>query len=255
MTVSDGAFAAALRQEIGPWLAAGEQAILMSGMIGSRQGWQEAPYLPCPARIDALAQHCITVPFEGARIRIVPGLSLSGQSGDFDVMRGEETQIAGIATSPDFSGMVILPGSHSKHARVERGTISTFQSFMTGEVFAALRHHTILGRMMITEPQVNEAFRQGVERSTLSDSFLHRIFMSRTRVLGGNLREEDASSFLSGLVIGEELAGRVKGESVHLIGTAALCTLYAEAIRLLDGQLASTSEDAALAGLIRISRG
>src|SRR6185437_10778505 len=114
LRVPDGDFASALRQRIRVWLASGETEVLLSGMIGSRQGWVEAPYLPCPAGAADLAAALVAVPFDGGTIRLVPGLSDTDRSGVPEVMRGEETQIVGAIESIGEAGLVCLPGSHSK---------------------------------------------------------------------------------------------------------------------------------------------
>ena len=112
MAVPDGRFADTLREEIGPWLAVGERHVLLSGMIGSRQGWVEAPYLPCPAGAADIARALIEIPFDWAQLRLVPGLSCADAAGVPEVMRGEETQLAGVlAQLGNGSGWACLPGT------------------------------------------------------------------------------------------------------------------------------------------------
>ena len=96
LAVQDGAFAATLRAHVGAWLADGETRILLSGMVGSRQGWVEAPYLPCPAGAADIAAALVPIPFDGATLRLVPGLTDTDEGGTPEVMRGEETQIVGV---------------------------------------------------------------------------------------------------------------------------------------------------------------
>ena len=148
MAVPEGRFDAALRQAVGAWLAEGERRVLLCGMIGSRQGWVEAPYLACPAGAAELAQALAPVPFAGAEVRLVPGLSARDVAGIPEVMRGEETQIAGALGRIAGTGLVCLPGTHAKWARLAGGRVAGFATHLTGEAFAALRDHTILGRMM-----------------------------------------------------------------------------------------------------------
>ncbi len=145
VNVPDNRFADTLREEIGPWLAAGEDHVLLSGMIGSRQGWKEAPYIPCPVGARDVAAGLVEIEFDWGQVRLVPGLSATDEAGVAEVMRGEETQVFGVLEVMGGSGLACLPGTHSKWVRVEGGRIVGFTTHMTGEAFAALRGHTILG--------------------------------------------------------------------------------------------------------------
>jgi 2-dehydro-3-deoxygalactonokinase len=243
-------FAETLRTAIAPWLASGERHILMSGMIGSRQGWVEAAYLPCPAAPDSIAAALTVVPFEGCDVRIVPGLSALDAAGQPEVMRGEETQIIGAGAT----GLVCLPGSHSKWARVAGdGTITGFETYFSGEAFAALRSATILGRMMDDAPHDPTAFDEGLAHSAAPGHLLHHLFAVRTRGLMGKLEATSSASYLSGLLIGHEIraAMPVHGE-VTLLGNATLSALYAHAITQCGGTATIGPEDSAAYGLARI---
>ena len=251
MTVREGAFPQTLRDLVGQWLADGETDILMAGMVGSRQGWVEAPYVTCPAGPEALAAALVAAPFEGARVRIVPGLSARDAGGVPEVMRGEETQLAGIAGD----GLACLPGSHSKWARMAGGRVEGFATYLSGEAYAALRAGTILGRTMKEAAHDPAAFARGVERSAAPGHLLHHLFGVRTQTLFGTLAETAAASYLSGLLIGHEIrAALPAGHAVRLIGAASLCALYAEAIGLCAGQATIEDEDAAARGLVAIGR-
>jgi 2-dehydro-3-deoxygalactonokinase len=254
MTVENGDFAGTLRAEIGHWLAQGESRVLLSGMIGSRQGWVEAPYLPCPAGPADIAAALVTVPFDGAQIRLVPGLSDTDDSGTPEVMRGEETQIVGVLSDLG-DGIACLPGSHSKWARVGGGKIAAYRTYLSGEAFAALRGGTILGRMMRDGPTDEAAFDRGVARAGDPGHLLHHLFGVRALGLFGRLTETESASYLSGLLIGHEVrAARPDGVNVHLIGAAPLCALYARAIAAYGGTPALQDEDAAARGLAAIGR-
>ena len=135
----------AARSRSGRGLRRAKSQVLLSGMVGSRQGWVEAPYLPCPAGPAELATALTEIPFEGARVRLVPGVSAEDASGVPEVMRGEETQIAGVLEAIGAEGLVCLPGSHSKWVRIAGGRIAGYTTHLTGEAFAALSGHTILG--------------------------------------------------------------------------------------------------------------
>ena len=244
--VEAGAFAAALQAEIGDWLAGGERHVLLCGMIGSRQGWQEVPYLRCPAGAAELAGAVATVAFAGAELRLVPGVTTVDVQGVPDVMRGEE--LGG-------SGLVCLPGTHAKWVRLQERRIAGFTTHMTGEVFGALREHTILGRMMHDAPLDTAAFDRGVARSADSGGLLHHLFGVRALGLMGSLAEDAAPSYLSGLLIGTEVRSALTpGTAVHLIGAEQLSARYARAITACGGTVRLEDEDAAARGLAAIAR-
>ena len=125
--VEGGRFAEALRSIAGDWMDGGERHVLLSGMIGSRQGWVEAPYLACPAGPDDLAAALVRVPFEGADVLLVPGLTDADDADTPEVMRGEETQLAGLPSLLEEDALACLPGSHAKWARIAGGRIASFQ--------------------------------------------------------------------------------------------------------------------------------
>ena len=255
LQVAAGEFPNVLRGIVGDWLADGETNILLSGMVGSRQGWVEAAYLPCPADAAAIAAALTAVPFEGADIRLVPGLSDRDDAGTPEVMRGEETQIIGALDAIGGSGMVCLPGSHSKWARIEDRRIAGFRTYFSGEAFAALRSGTILGRMMDEAPHDDAAFAKGVAQSADGGHLLHQLFGVRSLALFGELGTEQTASYLSGLLIGHEIRAALQADvAVHLIGAAPLCALYAEAIALCSGHAILIDEDAAAIGLARIGQ-
>jgi 2-dehydro-3-deoxygalactonokinase len=253
MTVSDGGFAPVLEQAVGAWLRDGERHVLLSGMIGSRQGWREAPYLPCPAGPRELAAALVAVPFDAAQVLLVPGLSDADEAGVPEVMRGEETQIAGVLPELPDDAIVCLPGSHSKWALVADRRIAGFRTYLSGEAFAAIRAGTILGRMMADASHDAAAFSQGLARARAPGHLLHHLFGVRTLALTGALAETATASYLSGLLIGHEVAAALGGAvRVYLVGGAALTKLYAEAIRAAGATPIILSEDAAAAGLALI---
>ncbi len=250
--VDPSAFPAVLHDLVGDWLAGGETQVLMAGMIGSRQGWVEAPYLPCPASPTALAAALMPVPFDGATLAIIPGLTCRDPFGVPEVMRGEETQLAG-AIGQAGDGLYCLPGTHSKWATVTAGAITGFTTAMTGEVFAALRSHTILGRMMTDGPPDDDAFARGVARAGSDGGLLHHLFGVRTLGLVGELGEAAAASYLSGLLIGSEIAAMALAAPVHLIGEPTLCRLYTIALSARGIAARTAPPDMAAAGLSLIA--
>jgi 2-dehydro-3-deoxygalactonokinase len=247
LTIAAGGFATELRQQVGDWLAAGETRVLLSGMVGSRQGWQEAAYLPCPAGSGELA---------AAQVKLVPGLSHEDAAGTPEVMRGEETQIAGVLDAIGSDGLACLPGSHSKWARIAGRRVAGFATYLSGEAFAALRGHTILGRMMQDGAADPAGFARGVARAGDAGHLLHHLFGVRTLGLFGRLAETDAALYLSGLLIGHEVRAALPagGGTVHLIGAAPLCALYARAVTAVGGTPVTHDADAAARGLALIGR-
>jgi 2-dehydro-3-deoxygalactonokinase len=253
LNIKDARYADALREEIGPWLAGGEKHVLLAGMIGSRQGWREAPYLPCPAGPAELAEGLTKIGFDWAQVKIVPGLSARDEAGVPEVMRGEETQIAGALSEIGEDGVACLPGTHSKWARVQAGRITGFSTYMTGEAFAVLRGHTILGRTMRDGPADFGAFEKGLARSAQPGGLLHHLFGVRALVLTGELTDSASASYLSGIVIGHEISVAMPpGAEVHLIGAPDLCALYARAIGAAGGRPVVQDGEAAARGLFLI---
>ncbi|MDR3508488.1 MAG: 2-dehydro-3-deoxygalactonokinase [Caulobacteraceae bacterium] len=257
--IRDGAFESALMAQIASWLPKDgpPPPIVLCGMIGSQQGWAEAAYVPCPADTALLARRLLPLATAAGPAWIVPGLSLTRPDGLHDVMRGEETQILG-ALDAHISGLVITPGTHSKWVRVAGGRIETFRTFMSGEVFAILCAHSILGRLMQGREPDEAAFRLGVSRALEDPALLSLLFSARAEGLFGALPPTAISAYLSGLLIGSEvrsglpLAGA--GDPITIIGSAQIAGLYQTALaeaglgtaRIIDGA------DASARGLFRI---
>ena len=262
LKVAAGGFPEALRVLL-DGIADDGQPLIACGMIGSRQGWVEAPYRPCPAGLDALAAALTSVP--GTRLAIVPGLICRDRTEVPDVLRGEETQIVGALDAPVRQRerrVLVLPGTHSKWALVGAGGIETFATFMTGEIYAVLREHSILGRLAV-ESSDAAALERGVARSLDAKAGLtHDLFSARTLALTGELAPEAVGDYLSGLLLGAEVAaGRrwleqnaVAGDSVTLVGDAALCERYRRAFALAGVAAAPGAPAAAARGLWRIAQ-
>ena len=254
LTVPPGQFEAVFHELFGDWMQAEGALCLISGMAGSRQGWQEAPYCPCPAGFAELGQHLLWL--QPDRIALVPGLSCSGADAlnTPDVMRGEEVQIFGALqmTGRD-SATLVLPGTHSKWVQVHSGRVMQFQTFMTGEVFALMSQHSILGKTLDLNGAFDEAiFLQGVDQSQQSGSVLHHLFAVRTLGLFDRLSTAQLPSYLSGLLIGEELRTQtVNADSgpVILIGSDTLTRRYSLALQQLGIACQSHGAEATWAGL------
>lgn len=266
MAIKDGGFDAVFREFTAAWRAAcpGLPA-LASGMIGSRQGWLEAPYAPCPAGFGDLVERCVLAGMPDAALRIVPGLSWCAPDGMVDVMRGEETQIFGALGDTASDGLFILPGTHSKWVAVDAGRVVAFSTWMTGELFAVLRGHSILGRLMPADgvtPADEGAFGAGVAEGIDGGRELtHRLFGVRTRGLFGTLAPTAAPEFLSGLLIGAEIGGaRARGGvgagagTAILIGEVTLCDRYAKALAMAGVTARTAHPDVTPRGLWRLAR-
>jgi 2-dehydro-3-deoxygalactonokinase len=255
LNVEGGRFAQALESQVQDWIEAGEQPIVMSGMIGSRQGWVEAPYVPCPAGLDAIAQAMQEVEWLGRRGFIAPGLSARDGEGVPDVMRGEETQILGVLDSLPASGAwICLPGTHSKWVEVKERRILRFATHMTGEVFAVLREHSILGRMMSGAASDADWFDAGVQRAQQPGGLLHQLFGVRAHGLFGELPDGAAASYLSGILIGHELASVASGDGpVYLLGSSELAGWYQRALSHIGQACVALDPDAAVRGLFMLA--
>lgn len=260
MTIADGAFEAAFEAVLGDWLdQAGAAPVILSGMIGSRQGWREAPYLACPANVGDLASALLALDLaRGRRVWIAPGLSHRDAGGTPDVMRGEEVQILGaLEALGEGPALVCLPGTHSKWARVEAGRVLGFATHMTGEVFEAVRDHTILGRMIDAEAWDDAAFLAGLRRSGEPGGLLGQLFGVRAKGLFGELDEKTAGAYLSGLAIGHEcraaLAGGKRAE-IALIGAGRLVGLYGTALDHLGHRTRTLAPDVAATGQWRLAQ-
>lgn len=244
-----------IARELGDWLAQTDM-LLLSGMVGSRQGWREAPYVDCPAGLEDLPARLCRVEIGGCRTAfIVPGLSCRTADGLPDVMRGEETQIFGaLETGEDAS--FCLPGTHSKHAILRSGRITGFTTAMTGEVFALLRQHGLLAAMLPRGAVAFDgaAFRAGIDRSGSAGGLLHHLFGLRTRRLFDELAPEAAPDYLSGLLIGHELRNGGWHGTVRIIASRELAERYHLAFTHLGIAAAVEPEHAAARGLYRLGR-
>lgn len=248
--IAPDGFAPVFEEAFGDWMRQA-RLCLMSGMVGSRQGWREAPYCPCPARFeDLLPQLCWLVPGCHA---IVPGLSLDACDPP-DVMRGEEIQVFGALRLLGLaSARVVHPGTHSKWVRVEDGRITHFSTWMTGEVYALLRHQSVLSRSLPTEepPADAAAFEQGLRRALAEPALLHHVFGVRTLALFDRLPPAARASYLSGLLIGEELRAQQlqRGDTLVLVGAPPLTARYGQALAMLGVSPQVVGEAATWAGL------
>jgi 2-dehydro-3-deoxygalactonokinase len=256
-----GEHEAFLASMVGAWKSRfPDLPIFMSGMVGARQGWVEAPYAACPAGLSEIATATLTISSAKlGRILLAPGLSALDSHGAPDVMRGEETQILGaLGASGRADGLFVLPGTHSKWARVEAGRIVAFETFMTGEVFATLKDHTVLGRLMTEARAEGESngFALGVRAAAARQrpgDLLHAIFMTRTLGLFDRVAPGELADYLSGLLIAAEIvAGAREARSALVIGSPALAARYRTAGEWLGIDLAPAPGNCATLGQIAL---
>lgn len=256
MAVKAGGFPAVLALRCGSWLARHpDLPVVMAGMIGSRNGWVEAPYRACPATAHDIATAMQSVDIGNGRIAyIIPGCSTRDASNTPDVMRGEETLALGAGCD---DGLVILPGTHSKWVRMDKGVIAEFATFMTGEIYAALLNHTILGTLK-TEPSDQNGFAKGLASAKRSGGLTHQAFAARTSVLLGDMDGAQVAPFLSGLVIGSEIRSGLerfeKHVSITLVAEGQIAESYRDAFQSSGCRVSIIApEPCLIAGLNRIA--
>jgi 2-dehydro-3-deoxygalactonokinase len=254
LTVAKGEFPTVFESCFGDWMAS-SSLCLIAGMAGSQQGWLEAPYCACPAGFDDIAGHLAWI--EPGRIAIVPGLSID-KNGIPDVMRGEETQVFGALQLLQLQdALLVLPGTHSKWVTVSGGHITDFSTFMTGEFYALLRQHSILARTVpaIEPPHDAAAFGQGVDHALAGRGILNTAFSTRTLSLFKRMENDFLTSYLSGLLIGEELKAQAlaPGQTVVVMGADALAARYAEALTKVGANTHTVSAGATWRGLQAIA--
>jgi 2-dehydro-3-deoxygalactonokinase len=271
---------AVLRAKNGPGAAAGAAAetffslvndwdalhgpvpAVLCGMAGSTIGWRNVPYLACPIRPDAIASSTLRFEAGGRTIAIAPGLSCRNRLIAPDVMRGEETQILGaLRCEPKLakgSHLLCMPGTHTKWVVLDEGAVQHFLTGVTGELYDVLHRHSVLVRA----PEMGEviggpAFVDALEQTKLHPDaeLIHLLFGTRSRQLMGELKNKDAGAYLSGLVIGQDVAGAARlfrpelaaSKHVVVIGTPRLSELYTTALKMRD--IAVTAIDGAKASL------
>ena len=263
---SRGRFAEVFDELAASWLAQGHLPAVLCGSVGSSFGWRETPYLPCPGDLQALGREAVAV---RDAVRIVPGMRCTNPLGAPDFMRGEETQLLGAPVLEASMGrgkrLVCLPGTHTKWVLMEGSVVREFLTAPTGELFATLCEHSVLVReqsaSIVHSPS---EFERGLEAAANHPdvSLLHKLFQARSLRLDRQLSPEGGPSWLSGLLIGADVAGamplfagHVEGAPVHVIGAPRLNANYVAAIaRHGRTAIAIDGARAALAGLALINR-
>jgi len=244
----------------GPWKKENPDArIIMSGMIGSREGWHEVPYVTAPAGINDLAAGVVAVTSRTfGEILIVPGVRWDNpDTGTTDVMRGEEAQIAGLLSRlPDEGSAVCLPGTHSKWVHCRDGRIDSFRTFLTGEAYDLLTMGSLIaGTGGAAEPE-NPAFSRGLELSGMAGGILHHLFLARTEMLTGRIAPVALRSLVSGLIIGHEVReARLFSPdgTVNLVGQSPAASATAKALEWFGIAFERVAGDPHLAGILAIA--
>ncbi len=251
---------------VGDWREAGPTSALLCGMVGSRIGWVEAPYATCPAGPADVADKTIRIEAGGLPVTIIPGLSCTNPLGGPDVMRGEETQVFGALALDEAlrtgRHLLVLPGTHNKWTVVEDGKIMGFVTAPVGETFALLKQHSTLAAGGGSQADGSaEGFARGLSRIAEHGAarLTHLMFETRSRQLLDGLSPADAMGYLSGLLVGADVAAARDWfgpmDAVTVIGAGALSDLYVQALAQIDvGATVVDGDAAVLAGLSAISR-
>ncbi|MBZ9963898.1 2-dehydro-3-deoxygalactonokinase [Mesorhizobium sp. BR1-1-2] len=264
ITAREKGFSRVLEDHLAAMGAPETLPVIICGMAGSRQGWLEAPYVSVPAPIGAILAGAARIPGESRDIRIVPGLAQRLADAP-DVMRGEETQLAGAGLPAKGLEIVCMPGTHSKWVLVEDGAVAGFGTWPTGELFSVLAAHSILRHSLGEHPKPVEAdnpfFRRWCEAALdEGGDVTARLFSIRAAGLLQDLKADDAAACLSGLLIGGEIASARRRQaagatSVVLIASGALAVLYRQALGLAGlGVRTVDADEAVRAGLIEAAR-
>jgi 2-dehydro-3-deoxygalactonokinase len=214
----------------------GDLPTLLAGMVGSRRGWREAPYVPCPAGIESVAAAVLQL---DERTMLVPGVSYEDEA-RADVMRGEEMQLFGaIAGRQSPSKTICLPGTHNKWAHIANRQIRSFRTMMTGDLYAALGQHSALSELMQAEAVIGDAFRRGVRHALAYDDLISELFAARGRVMVGRDDATGVASFVSGLLIGTDvklgLESALPG-AITVVASPSLAAFYSAALELAGRQ-------------------
>ncbi|PTE06879.1 2-dehydro-3-deoxygalactonokinase [Mesorhizobium helmanticense] len=264
ITAREKSFSTVLEGHLAAMGAPASLPVIICGMAGSRQGWLEAPYVTVPAPIGAILAEAARIPGQRRDIRIVPGLA-QRHADTPDVMRGEETQLAGAGLPAKGRHLVCMPGTHSKWVVVEDGSVAGFGTWPTGELYSVLAAHSILRHSLGEQPgpvtSDNPFFRRWCERALAEGGDVtSRLFAIRAAGLLQDLKADDAAACLSGLLIGGEIASASRrygksAEPIVLIASGGLGALYAEALALAGFGLRTVDADEAVrAGLVEAAR-
>lgn len=230
--------------------------VIACGMIGSSRGAAEVPYVDLPADLDSLAAGLEQVRIGTTEVAIIPGLRKRGGSSILpDVIRGEETQLAGLETSGD-ERLIVLPGTHTKWVRMKGRHVIDFSTTMTGELFGLLIEHSILRPEGHTSGFSSDSFDRGVQVGRdYANRLAHAVFSTRSFQLVGELDERQVPAYLSGVLIGAEVAGMSRGSATTVVicGRSSLTHQYARAFEAVGIRTEIVSDDVTARGMHRIA--
>lgn len=252
-TIENRDFYSIVRRHCTDWFtAAPEVPVLMQGMVGSRTGWVEAAYAPCPVRLSELTEQATHFIAEGRKFVILPGATTADDAGGNDVMRGEEVQIFGAATLTGRDDATIcIPGTHCKWADLQDGTLAGFRTFVTGELYQMLLRNSLVGALAAGEAFDDDVFRRGLDRGAALP-LSHAVFAARANTLTGNLAPEEVGPFLSGVLIGAEYGAQDITGPVLLMASGVLAERYQMALTHFG--VAFDKVDANEASLVGLTR-
>lgn len=265
LSVDEDGFEDQLQKNIGHWLVKYPAIpLLASGMITSKNGWLETPYLTVPTSFDGFAEALSAIKLSnGHDINFVTGASFDDENSTPDIMRGEETQVIGALTDNNLASkkqLFLLPGTHSKWVVTEKEHMNSFKTFMTGEVYALLKEYSILGTLMQTsKSEITSGFLKGViNRQNSESSLLHQLFSARTLALFDQLPSNQIADYLSGLLIGEEIRSASTDfddeTNVQIIGGEELVSRYALALDQLKINYQIVPNDIVSIGHFKIAK-
>jgi len=247
-------FERTLFELIGHWLTQ-STTVVLSGMITSKQGWIETPYLTVPAPLNVLLAQAVQQHIRDTTFLFLPGLNQT--SPNPDVIRGEELQLLGAAAKSDTT-ITVLPGTHSKWAQLNNGVVTQFNTIITGELFDTLLNHTVVGQLGVGRKMDTTAFIEAVKSGYHSKTIISDLFTARSGVLLGTIAPELVYPYLSGLLIGNEISAGLRlcdhaeNATVQLIGDDALCDTYKTAMQTLNINAVSVNKSAAIDGFQHI---
>ena len=259
--ITERLFEKTLRMAIGSWLVEHEDiAIIMCGMIGSAQGWYEAGYLSGQIGVDELSSGMVKVPDTQLNVMIVPGIRGVSVAGLNDVVRGEETLLAGWLQQPtDSEAVFCLPGTHSKWIVAREGQVNQLTTFMTGELFELMRTRSILAPLIDSQAVADsksDIFCKGLTLAQSAAGLLHQMFAIRAGALTGQFAKSDILTLLSGVLVGAEclaVKSLVQNRSVTLMSSGDLKQTYQNAFEHFGFVFnVADSEQAAQKGLFSI---
>ncbi|WP_394199072.1 2-dehydro-3-deoxygalactonokinase [Litoreibacter albidus] len=254
-TIENKGFDAVIRAHCGDWLAADPATpLLMHGMIGARTGWHEAPYAPCPVRFDDLAANAHQFTVDTHPVVILPGACMK-EAGGGDVMRGEEAPVLGAALLTGLEATTIcIPGTHCKWAELSDGALSSFRTFVSGELYQLLLQHSLVGALAQGDDYDDAAFRRGLDRGAALP-LSHAVFAGRAGVLTEGITAKEVASLLSGILIGAECAAQDGDRPVLLLASGPMAERYAIALAHFKRKVTHVdAKQATLVGLIHVAR-